>query len=291
VRSFTRSNLSLLVLILAGFVSLAIPVPAHAGEAGYRLLELDGTKVKWGDKRLGVGASISYAFARENLKFETAINCVDMAPIEVLSAQTLSMETLTRETAAAFRVWESAADLSFHEVADVRDADIILGAQGRPHGRAFASVSYKPESEDGVRAIEQALVCLNPDHQWKVGFDGNEDVYDIRYTLVHEIGHAIGLDHPGPSGQVMGFSYTEAFDDLQPGDLRGVQHLYGPANDYDSGLAINESSESRRANGDDHSLINTSLGLGGSTFQPQQDVHNPEDPASVPCGVSDRATK
>ena len=70
-------------------------------------------------------------------------------------------------------------------------------------------------------------MCLNPEHRWKVGFDGDKDVYDIRYTLIHEIGHAIGLDHPGPSGQLMGFRYTEDFAELQPGDLKGVRQLYG----------------------------------------------------------------
>jgi hypothetical protein len=154
------------------------------------------------------------------------------------------METLARETAAAFRVWERAADLSFHEVGDVREADIILGAQGQPRGQAFANVSYVSQPADGVRAIEQALICLNPEHQWKFGFDGDEEVYDIRYTLIHEIGHTIGLDHSGPSGQVMGFRYTEAFDDLQPGDLLGARRLYGRAVD-----------DGRSANGVDTPLV------------------------------------
>lgn len=231
MRSVACATLSILALIIAGLPPLAFSLPAQASEGGYRLLELDGYKVKWGDRRLGVGASISYAFAGKTLRFDDARNCRDLAPIEALSGENLSMETLERETAAAFRVWERAAGLSFHEVDDVRDADIILGAQGQPSGRAFANVSYADDPEEGVRAIEQALVCLNPEHAWKVGFDGDEDVYDIRYTLIHEIGHAIGLDHPGPSGQVMAFRYTEAFDDLQPGDLRGVQMLYGRAAD------------------------------------------------------------
>ena len=225
----TRAYILLLVLTVAILLPLSFTLPAHASESGYRLLELDGHLVKWGDRRLGVGASVSYAFAREHLRFDDAINCRDMTSIESLSGESLSMETLARETAAAFQVWERAASLSFYEVDDVRDADIVLGTQGRPRGRAFASVTYAPNPEDGVRAIEQALVCLNPNHEWKVGFDGDEEVYDIRYTLVHEIGHAIGLDHPGPSGQVMAFRYTEDFNDLQSGDLMGVQRLYGPA--------------------------------------------------------------
>lgn len=229
MRIVTCKTFAKLALIMAGLLPLAFPLTAHASEGGYRLLELDGFKVKWGDRRLGVGASISYAFAGKALRFDDARNCGDLAPIEGIVGKSLSRETLTRETAAAFRVWERAAGLSFHEVDDVRDADIILGAQGKPSGRAFANVSYAADPGEGVRAIEQALVCLNPEHEWKVGFDGDEDVYDIRYTLIHEIGHAIGLDHPGPSGQVMAFRYTEAFSDLQPGDLRGVQLLYGRA--------------------------------------------------------------
>jgi len=240
--SITRAPM--LVLIKAVLLLFMSPLLAYAGEDGYRLLELDGYKVKWGGTQLGVGASVSYAFAGETLQFDDARNCADLAPIETLLGKDLSMETLTHETAAAFRVWERAAGLSFHQVADVRDADIILGAQGQPSGRAFANVTYAPDLQEGVRTIEQALVCLNPDHEWKVGFDGDQDVYDIRYTLIHEIGHAIGLDHPGPSGQLMAFRYTEDFDNLQPGDLRGVQLLYGraagevePANGGDTQLA------------------------------------------------------
>ncbi|WP_231369402.1 matrixin family metalloprotease [Thioalkalivibrio sp. AKL19] len=241
MRSLPQAHLPILALVAAGL--LALPLPALADEDGYRLLKLDGYKVKWGDQRLGVGARISYAFAGEALRFDDAYNCRDLAPVEQLLGDDLSMETFERETAAAFRVWERAAGVSFHKVSDAREADIVLGAQGKPSGRAFANVayaqdseeftnvSYGPNSEPGVRAIEQSLVCLNPDYEWKVGFDGNTDVYDIRYTLTHEIGHAIGLDHPGPSGQLMGFKYTEDFADLQPGDLRGVQRLYGQATD------------------------------------------------------------
>lgn len=247
MRTVTGARLPIQALILSALLPLALPLPADDGGGGYRLLELDGYRVKWGEQKLGVGASISYAFADENLRFETARNCRDLAPAKALSGEHLPFETLARETAAAFQVWERAADLSFHRVADARDADIILGAQGRPLMRAFANVSSAPDEREGVRTIEQALICLNPEQRWKVGFDGNEDVYDIRYTLIHEIGHALGLDHPGPAGQVMGFRYTEAFPELQPGDLRGIRLLYGqrPNDDgpNDSQLAKGDGNE------------------------------------------------
>jgi len=214
-------------LMAAMLLALAFSAFADDGEGGYELLELDGYRVKWGEQKLGVGASISYAFADETLHFDDARNCGDLAPMKLLSVQDIPFEVLVREAAAAFAVWERAADLSFHQVDDVQSADIILGAQGQPLGSAFANVSYVHDGKGDVRGIDQALVCLNPDQKWKVGFGGDKDVYDIRYTLIHEIGHAIGLDHPGPTGQVMGYRYTEAFPELQPGDLRGVRRLYG----------------------------------------------------------------
>jgi len=223
--------------IAAGLLSLAFALRANGDEGGYRLLELDGYQVKWGEPAFGVGAKVSYAFAGRPLRFDDARNCRDLVPMGVLSGEGVSWGTLVDETAAAFKVWQRAAGLSFHRVGDAHDADIVIGAQGRPRGWAFTNVSYAPDPQEGVRAIDQALICLNPERAWKVGFDGDKKAYDIRYTLIHEIGHAIGLDHPGPSGQVMGYRYTESFDGLQPGDLRGVRRLYGHRYGTDDGPA------------------------------------------------------
>lgn len=235
-------------LLVAAFLPLAQPLAAENTDGGYRLLELDGYRVKWGEQTLGAGATISYAFADETLQFDGARNCRVLAPMNLLSGQGIDTETLEAEAAAAFRVWERAADLRFHRVANARNADIVIGTQGQPHSRAFANVSYTPGDTEDVKRISQSLVCLNPEQKWKVGFGGDQDVYDIRYTLIHEIGHAIGLDHPGPAGQVMGFRYTETFPQLQPGDLRGVRELYGPG-----------ANDPRLANGTESSSVNAAL--------------------------------
>ncbi len=208
--------------------AMGIASEANGADDSFRLLKLNGHHVKWGDRALGVGATVRYAFVDAPRRFDGARNCRVLVPLEGLAAgHGIALSTLEDEAAAAFRVWEEAADISFDRVDDPERADILIGAQGRPVGRAYANVQYQPGSHDGVKAIDQALICLNPQQRWKVGFDGDTDVYDIRYTLVHEIGHAIGLDHPGPSGQVMSFRYSEQYRDLQPGDFRGVQLLYG----------------------------------------------------------------
>ena len=106
-------------------------------------------------------------------------------------------------------------------------ADILIGAQVEPEGWAFADVFYDAQSPERVKPISRSLVCLNPAKRWKVGFDGDLKTYDLRYTLAHEIGHAIGLDHPAGAGQIMGYRYEERFRELQPGDVHGAKLLYG----------------------------------------------------------------
>ena len=124
-------------------------------------------------------------------------------------------------------MWETAADLTFREAREGAPADIMIGAQLEPEGWAFADVVYDRASPERIKPILRALVCLNPLRRWKVGFDGDLKAYDLRYTLAHEIGHAIGLDHPAAAGEIMGFRYEERFRTLQPGDVKGVVALYG----------------------------------------------------------------
>ena len=52
---------------------------------------------------------------------------------------------------------------------------------------------------------------------------------DLGTVLAHEIGHAIGLDHPGASGPLMAFSNQGDMDRLMPGDIAGAVALYGAA--------------------------------------------------------------
>jgi hypothetical protein len=211
---------------------LASTLASASGER-FQLLRFGGHYVKWGERTLGSGATVTYAFANTTMRFDDAVNCRTLTPVDQLAARSrITTDAFRAETAAAFRVWEQAADLTFVAVDDPEQADIVIGAQGRPAGHAFADVAYRPETVgDGVKLIKRSLVCLNPQRRWKIGFDGDVAVYDLRFTLVHEIGHAIGLDHPSPSGQVMSFRYTEDFSELQPGDRRGVAVLYGSGAD------------------------------------------------------------
>lgn len=218
---------------LLALASIATLVTAFAtvnaqGLFGFRLLKLDGEHVVWstwaGEPK---ATKVTYAFVRSRTETPNAMNCRAMGPIDpVLERSGLEREAFRQEIRAAFDMWETVANITFTEVDDPSKAGILIGAQLEPYGRAFTNVAYKQAAEE-PRPIEQSLICFNPEQRWKIGFDGNLEVYDIRYTAAHEIGHAIGLDHPVSAGQLMHHRYHEEFRTLQPGDIEGVGLLYG----------------------------------------------------------------
>lgn len=241
---------------LGRFAAAAFLVVATMGTAcaaaDQRLLVLEGSWVKWGKPQWGSGAAVTYAFASDPQESPAARNCASLIPFDDLTGRAgLPARQLRGEAEAAFAAWAKVTGLTFVEMQEVARADIVIGVQGNPTGRAFTNVeleagtvaqapaaergftmSAEPSSSvaqpRGLRVINRAAICLNPLAKWKVGFDGNLDVYDIRYTLTHEIGHAIGLDHPGAAGALMGFRYDEKLKGLAASDIEAAQRLYGP---------------------------------------------------------------
>ncbi|MGO9544789.1 MAG: matrixin family metalloprotease [Rhodomicrobium sp.] len=242
--------LALVAVLISAFAS-----PAYAGA----LLEVNGHLLKWVSHVQHGATVITYAVLSRpytlpnGKRILSPDNCSSMHAFGdiVASSPGIAAEAAESELRAAFAAWEAAANISFAEVSDPSQANIVVGAQDFPVGRAFTNLSYLsghgilpvekalggpgPSAEPGdteasgaVSGIEQSYVCLNPRMRWKTGFDGDLDIYDLRHTFTHEIGHAIGLDHPGSSGAIMAYRYDEHVRELQPSDIAAVQELYGP---------------------------------------------------------------
>jgi hypothetical protein len=220
------------VRAFAAVLALALVVPFVASGAAaseqFELLRLDGGYLKWGASRLGTPAHVRYAFVTAPMRFTGAINCDTMVPLDrLLEASHIDGSRFREEVTAAFAMWQRVADITFAETSDPASADVLIGAQAIPRAFAFTNVDYDHADASPVRSIAKSLICLNPAKSWKIGFDGSMDVYDLRYVIAHEVGHAIGLDHPSPSGQLMSFRYGEDFRSLRPGDASGAVALYG----------------------------------------------------------------
>jgi Matrixin len=204
---------------------------AEAQEIGvFKILKLEGNQVRWRVPRNSTPLVVTFRIAAETLEFPGARNCRKLTGFDdLIKKSDVSAAALKVELAAAFAMWEAVANITFQEAPEGVRADIVVGAQAEPEGWAFADVFYDLASAESIKPISRALVCLNPLRGWKIGFDGDLHRYDLRYTFAHEIGHAIGLDHPSGGDQIMGYRYEERFRSLQAGDVRGAVALYGAA--------------------------------------------------------------
>ncbi len=218
-------TLALAALLAAGWATAA------AAE-GFRLLKLDGTLIKWGAPDFQSGATVSYALLEGSRDDPTAINCKAMTGLDgLMAANGIGRAAFEERLKSALSMWRDAADIVFVPVAEARAADIVIGAQATPRGIAYTNVEHAPGPDGRFARLGQATICLNPAQPWRAGGEASETrgpVYELGRVLTHEIGHAIGLDHPGTRGEVMAFSYQEDLDHLTPGDIEGIQLLYGP---------------------------------------------------------------
>jgi Matrixin len=217
-----------IVGLLAGLVCGAAVAGAGEDIATFKPLKLEGNAVSWQANAGGRKPAIAYWIVTQPAEFPGARNCRSMTTMDGLqTASAIDPAAVRAELAAAFAMWERAANVSFRAADSAATADILIGAQAEPAGWAFADVFYDTRSAEPVKPISRALICLNPTKRWKVGFDGDLNIYDLRYTFAHEIGHALGLDHPNGAGQIMGYRYEERFRELQAGDIAGITQLYG----------------------------------------------------------------
>lgn len=225
LRSLAKRALAVLALACASSVAQAAELVA------FRPLVLQGSHVKWSADPTS-GVALTYAFVETAVTTPDASNCRDIAPLaRVLHTSALDLASVRRAFAAAAERWQRVANIRFTETTDQAAANILIGEQMQPVGRAFANVALRDARGGSPREIARSTICLNPEHRWKIGFDGNLAVYDLVHTFTHELGHAIGLDHPMRAGQLMSPRYDEKIVGLTASDIAGAIALYGRPRD------------------------------------------------------------
>lgn len=131
----------------------------------------------------------------------------------------------------AFNTWSGVANLSFHRVSTMRQANLVIRFYRRSHsdgnpfdgpGGKFAHAFFPTDGRihfdlDEIWALNLASLKATPRS------------VDLFTVAVHEIGHALGLRHSSFSNAVMfaTIDFQERKPTLNIDDIRGIRFLYG----------------------------------------------------------------
>jgi serralysin len=218
---------------------------------------------KWGPSMMGVSHTVTYSFMESLPSYHTSDG--------TFTVFNDTMETMAR---AALDAWASASNLSFTEVTDSGDGgEIRFGANFQASSAGYA---FYPSTSD----IGGDIMIANNEDYNLAPEPGNWGYY----TLLHEVGHAIGLKHSGNYSSSDEGPFLSSSDDtdttvmsynvgasgtardLGTLDIQAVQYLYGTSNAGSIGNTTWGNSDAETFTGD--SGIQYFLGYGGGdTFR------------------------
>ncbi len=169
---------------------------------------------KWGESQAAQtpGGTISYSFASEN--FDNQFIDFDSFITDL---------TFQREITNALSVWENIANIRFQHVDDSPTVDIKFGwvdldGPGNVLGQTLIPASGP---------LDNVIVALDIGEDWFVLGDAPPDKIDFSSTVIHEIGHAIGIDHSTSSLALMNARYSTTIFNLQEDDISAATSIYG----------------------------------------------------------------
>jgi Ca2+-binding RTX toxin-like protein len=190
---------------------LATSLPTYTGDIT-RLVPLSGVVLtdalivgsKWGTGPAGTGATLTFSFPASVAAFDTAPGVPgNYNPTEVtnsgfapylagFSAFSVAAQDAARKM---LQTWANVAQLSFTEVpADSVNAGVLRFANSAPPGLGATTYAASSFPQDFAGAGD---TWFNSDFVFPEGWAAGTQNF---LTLLHEVGHALGLKHPHDGG-------------------------------------------------------------------------------------------
>lgn len=196
----------------------------------YELLTVslsDGSTLntKWGTDRLGSsGGVVTWS--------------MNLFGINGIFASGAALDAFEDALDLAFETWASIANITFQYQAS-GDADIEISASaidgsGGRDGNTLGFMQTEGFEPiffgDDLAIFDDVIIVFDTAEQWAAIDPTNLNETDFFAVALHEIGHALGLDHVdglGMGGTLQNMNPFLSTDNLQSGDVDGIRFLYG----------------------------------------------------------------
>ena len=131
---------------------------------------------------------------------------------------------------SALKVWSDVADITFTETSQASLPDSLDITFRRLDGAGGTlAQAYFPDDVNPQRIAGD--VQFDSSESWEVGNAQGSQAFDLLHVAVHEIGHALGLDHDTTVGSVLAATVSPQtqFTSLDQSDIDAILELYAPA--------------------------------------------------------------
>jgi hypothetical protein len=182
------------------------------------------TNFKWGSSLLGtVGGKVTWSFATASYAGGYQYD----AQISDISYQT--------DIRRAFDTWEAVGGVDFVESTDSFSIGIRLGwdtidganrVVGEARYQGISDVSFNAGAPR--YSITKAEIRFDSAERWSTGTSTPFNSVSFYSVALHEIGHAIGLDHSTVLSTIM-YPLNQNQQALGAGDILGITSIYGGA--------------------------------------------------------------
>jgi hypothetical protein len=141
---------------------------------------------------------------------------------------------------SAFQAWSSVSNLHFIQNIWAPENQIINVGASPIDGQwgILGQGGYNYTNAGGFWHIASGIVAMDANENWDplIGNGNPQGSFDFFTVTVHEVGHALGLDHSGNGNDLMYPYYTGEKTWASATDMANIQSLYGaPSWNYATG--------------------------------------------------------